>query len=94
METPVWAKHLLLEITEVKRTVLQISDLRSELTKLTNSFISFKSDIQFRVNEMDKAVNFSSNKCDEVEKTNQPLEERMIQLESEKRSSVVKPLEY
>ena len=55
IETPAWIKHLLLEFTEVKTTVLQISDLRSELTKLTNSFISFKSDIQFRVNEMGKA---------------------------------------
>ena len=95
LETPAWAKHLLLEITEVKTTVLQISDLRSELTKLTNSFISFKSDIQFRVNVMDKAVNCFSNKYDENrKKTNRHLEERVIQLESEKRSSVVKSLEY
>ena len=85
IETPAWAKHPLLEITEVKRTVLQISGLRSELTELTNSFISFKSDIQFRVNEMDKAVNFFSNKYDEVEKTNRHLEERVIQLENEKK---------
>ena len=68
IETLAWAKHLLLEITEVKRTVLQILDLRRELTKLTNNFISFKSDIQFRVNEMDKDLNFFSNKYDEVEK--------------------------
>ena len=74
-ETLAWAKHLLLEITEVKRTVTQISDLRSELTKLTNSFISFKTDIQFRVNEMDKAVNFFSTKYDEIEKANRHLEE-------------------
>ena len=84
-ETPAWAKHPLLEITEVKRTVIQISDLRSELTKLINSFISFKTDIQFRVNEMDKAVNLFSNKYDEIEKANRHLEERVIQLESEKK---------
>ena len=84
-ETPAWANHLLLEITEVKRTVIQISDLRSELTKLTNTFISFKTDIQFRVNEMDKAVNFFSDKYDEIEKANRDLEERVIQLESEKK---------
>ena len=83
-ESPAWAKHLLLEITEVKRTVIQISDLRSELTKLTNSFIGFKTDIQFRVNEKDKAINFFSNKYDEIEKGNRHLEERVIQLESEK----------
>ena len=85
IETPAWAKHLLLEISEVKRTVKQISDLRSELTKLTNSFISFKTDIQFRVNEMDKAVNFFSNKYDEIEKVNRHLEERVIQVECEKK---------
>ena len=75
-------------------TVLQISDLRSELTKLTNSFISFKSDIQLRVNEIDKAANFFSNKYEKLEKTNRHLEERVIQLESEKRSSLVKSLEF
>ena len=58
--------------TEVKRTVIQISDLRSELTKL-NSFISSKTDIQFRVNVMEKAVNFFSDKYDEIEKANQYL---------------------
>ena len=84
-ETPAWAKHLLLEITEVKRTVIQISDLRSELTKLTNSFISFENRHSIRVNEMDKAVNFFSNKYDEIEKANRHLEERVIQLESKKK---------
>ena len=94
-ETPAWAKHLLLEITEVKRTAIQISDLRSELTKLANSFISFKTDIQFRVNEMDKAVNFFSNKYDEIEKANRHLEERVIfSSRVKKRSSAIKSLEY
>ena len=32
LETPAWAKHLLLKISEARRKVLQISDLRSELT--------------------------------------------------------------
>ena len=44
--------------------------LPSPLTKLTNNFISFKSDIQFKVNKMENAVNSFSNKYDEVEKTN------------------------
>ena len=35
---------------------------------------------------MDKAVNFFSNKYDEIEEANRDLEERVIQLESEKRS--------
>ena len=86
LETPACTKHLLLEITEVKRTVIQISNLRSELTKLTNSFISFKSDIQFRANEMDETANFFSIKYDEVGKTNRHLEERVIHLESEKKA--------
>ena len=34
---------------------------------------------------MDKAVNFFSNKYDEIEKANGHLEERVIQLESEKK---------
>ena len=42
--TLAWAKHLLLEIIEVKRTVMQISDLRSELTKLTNKVFPSKLD--------------------------------------------------
>ena len=87
IETPTWEKHLLLEITEVIRTVIQISDLRSELTKLKNSFISFKTDIQFRVNETDKALNFFSDKYDEIEEANRHLEERVIQLESEKKEA-------
>ena len=44
---------------------------------------------------MDKAVNFFSDKYDEIEKANRHLEERVIQLESEKkRSSAIKSLEY
>ena len=36
---------------------------------------------------MDKAVNFFSNKCDEIEEANRHLEERVIQLESEKKEA-------
>ena len=43
---------------------------------------------------MDKAVNFFSNKYDEIEKVNRHLEERVIQLECEKRNSAIKSLEY
>ena len=57
-----------LKLLKSKRQSYKISDLRSELTKSTNNFINFKSDIQFRVNEMDKAVNFFCNKYDKVKK--------------------------
>ena len=77
---PSWVKDLILQIADVKNSVAGLANIGSELTKLTNSFIAFKSEI---TQKMVNLENFCSKSYDDMKRANDAAVTRITQLEQQ-----------
>ena len=58
--------------------------MKNDFTKLTNSFVNFKMEMVYKINQMEESVKFCSNQYDEFHKTKGSLIQRLDKLEKEK----------
>ena len=63
---PSWVKDHILQIADVKNSVAGLANIGSELTKLTNSFIAFKSEITQKMINLENSVDFCSKSYDDM----------------------------
>ena len=80
---PPWVKDLILQIADVKNSVAGLANIGSELTKLTNSFIAFKSEITQKMINLEKSVDFCSKSYHDMKIANDAADTRITQLEQQ-----------
>ena len=80
---PSWVKDLILQIADVKNSVAGLANIGSELTKLTNSFIAFKSEIPQKMINLENSVDFCSKSYDDMKRANDVAVTRITQLEQQ-----------
>ena len=80
---PSWVKDLILQKADVKNSVAGLANIGSELTKLTNSFIAFKSEITQKMINLENSVDFCSKYYDDMKRANDVAVTRITQLEQQ-----------
>ena len=80
---PSWVKDLILQIADVKNSVAGLANIGSELTKLMNSFIAFKSEITQKMINLENSVDFCSKSYDDMKRANDVAVTRITQLEQQ-----------
>ena len=80
---PSWVKDLILQIADVKNSVAGLANIGSELIKLTNSFIAFKSEITQKMINLENSADFCSNSYDDMKRVNDAAVTRITQLEQQ-----------
>ena len=78
-----WVKDLLLQIADVKNSVVGLANIGSELTKLTNSFIAFKFEITQKMINLENSEDFCSKSYDDMKRANDSAVTRITQLEQQ-----------
>ena len=58
--------------------------MKNDFTKLTNSFLYFKMEMVYKINQMEESVKFCSNQYDKFHKTKGSLIQWLDKLEKEK----------
>ena len=67
----------------MKNSVAGLANIGSELTKLTNSFIAFKSEITQKMINLENSVDFCSKSYDDTKRANDTADTRITQLEQQ-----------
>ena len=67
----------------MKNSVAGLANIGSELTKLTNSFIAFKSEITQKMIYLENSVDFCSKSYDNMKRANEIAVTRITQLEQQ-----------
>ena len=80
---PSWIKDLILQIADVKNSVAGLANIGSELTKLTYSFIAFKSEITQKMIILENSVDFCSKSYDDMKRANDVAVTRITLLEQQ-----------
>ena len=75
--TPSWVMDLTLQKGDVKNSVAGLANIGSELSKVTNSFISFKSEIMQKMVNLENSLDFCSKSYDDMKRANDVADTRV-----------------
>ena len=68
-DQPPWVSAIIKQLGQVNHALEDINEMKNDFTKLTNSFVNFKMEIVYKINQMEESVKFCSNHYDEFHKT-------------------------
>ena len=83
-DQPPWVSAVIKQLGQVNHALGDIKEMQNDFTKLTNSFVNFKMEMVYEINQMEESVKFCSNQYDEFHKTKGSLIQRLGKLEKEK----------
>ena len=83
-DQPPWVSAVIKQLGQVDHALEDIKEMKNDFTKLTNSFVNFKMEMVYKINQMEESVKFCSNQYDEFHKTKGSLIQRLDKLEKEK----------
>ena len=83
-DQPPWVSAVIKQLRQVNHALEDIKEMKNGFTKLTNSFVNFKMEMVYKINQMEESVKkFCSNQYDEFHKTKGSLIQRLDKLEKE-----------
>ena len=82
-DQPPWVNAVTKQLLKVNHVLEDIKEMKNDFTKLTNSFVNFKIEMAYKINQMEESVEFCSNQYDEFHKTKGSLKQRFDKLEKE-----------
>ena len=68
-DQPPWVSAIIKQLGQVNHALEDINEMKNDFTKLTNSFVNFKMEIVYKINQMEESVKFCFNHYDEFHKT-------------------------
>ena len=83
-DQPPWVSAVIKQLEQVNHALEDIKEIKNDFIKLTNSFVNFKMEKVYKINQMEESVKFCSNQCDEFHKTKGSLIQRLDKLDKEK----------
>ena len=79
-----WVSAVIKQLGQVNHALEDIKEMKNDFAKLTNSFVNFKMEMVYKINQMEESVKFCSDQYDEFHKTMGSLIQRLDKLEKEK----------
>ena len=83
-DQPPWVSAVIKQLGQVNHALEDIKEMKNDFTELTNSFVNFKMEMVYKINQMEESVKFCSNQYDEFHKTKGSLIQRLDKLEKAK----------
>ena len=83
-DQPPWVSAVIKQLEQVNHALEDIEEMKNDFIKLTNSFLNFKIEMVYKINQMEESVKFCSNQYDEFHKAKGSLIQRSDKLEKEK----------
>ena len=71
------------QLGQVNNALQGIKDMKSDLTKLLNSFANFKMEIVYKINQIEESVKLCSDKHNELNKLKVSFIQRLDELKKE-----------
>ena len=76
-DQPPWVSAVIKQLGQVNHALEDIKEMKNDFIKLTNSFVNFKMERVYKINQMEESVKFCSNQYDEFHKTKGSLIQRL-----------------